>query len=151
MDSPHPPSYLRGGPQPADDIVDLNRNASMENLRELKRYSKMLQFESTCVRLWANGTQDQLMDEQAKVQNWISGVTDEINRLRRIQPAWIQHLQFCREPTASDVNGPSFQLAAANSIIQCRIYNSSEASTGSKEMVRGMRCEECTVPAGQGS
>ena len=93
MDSSHPPSYLRGGPQPADDIVDLNRNASMENLRELQRYSKKVQFEATCVRLWANGIQDQMMDEQEKVQNWISGMTDEINRLRRVQPAWIQHLQ----------------------------------------------------------
>ena len=39
MDSPLVPSYLKGGPQPADDIVDLSRNASMENLRELQRYS----------------------------------------------------------------------------------------------------------------
>ena len=82
-----------GGPQPADDIVDLNRNASMENKRELQRYSEKLQFEATCVSLWANGIQDQIMDEQEKVQNWISSMTDEINRLRRVQPAWIHQLQ----------------------------------------------------------
>ena len=93
MDSPYIPNYVRGGPQPADDIVYLDRNASMENLRELQRYSEKLQFEATCVRLWANGIQDQIMDEQEKVQSWIAGMTDEINRLRRTQPAWIQHLQ----------------------------------------------------------
>ena len=49
MDSPPTPSYLRGGPQPADDIVDLSREASMENLRELQRYAERLQFEATCV------------------------------------------------------------------------------------------------------
>ena len=64
MDSPPIPSYLRGGPQPAEDIVDLSRDASMANLREL--YAERLQFEATCARLWANGIQDQIMDEQEK-------------------------------------------------------------------------------------
>ena len=41
----------------------------------------------------ANGIQDQIVDEQEKVQGWISGMTDELNRLRRIQPAWIHQLQ----------------------------------------------------------
>ena len=86
MDNPYIPSYV-SGPQPADDIVYLSRDASMENLRELQRYSEKLQFEATCVRLWANGIQDQIMDEQEKVQGWISGMTDEINRLRRVQSA----------------------------------------------------------------
>ena len=67
-------------------------NASMENLRELQRYSEKLQFEATCVRLWADGIQDQIMDEQEKVQSWIAGVTDEIN-MRRTPPAWTQRLQ----------------------------------------------------------
>ena len=89
MDSPPIPSYLRGGPQPADDIVDLSREASMENLRELQRYAERLQFEATCVRLWSNGIQDQIMDETEKVQNWISGMIGELNRLRRVQPAWV--------------------------------------------------------------
>ena len=93
MDSSHIPSYGRGCSQPADDIVYLDRNASMENLRQLQKYSEKLQFEATCVRLWANGIQDQIMDEQEKVQNWIAGVTDELIRLRRTQPAWIQQLQ----------------------------------------------------------
>ena len=51
MDSPPIPSYLRGGPQPADDVVDLSREASMDNLREVQRYAERLQFEATCVRL----------------------------------------------------------------------------------------------------
>ena len=97
MDSPPVPSYLKGGPQPTDDIVDLSRNVSMEILRELHRYSEKPQFE-TCIRLWANGIQDQIMDEQEKIQGWISGMIDELNRLRRVQPAWTQHLQSQGNP-----------------------------------------------------
>ena len=58
MDSPYIPSDGRGGSQPADEVVYLDRNASMENLRELHKYSEKLQFEATCCRLWANGTLD---------------------------------------------------------------------------------------------
>ena len=57
MDSPYIPSYGRGGTQPADDISNLERHASMENLRELQKYSEKLQFEATCCRLWADGFQ----------------------------------------------------------------------------------------------
>ena len=37
MDSPYTPSYGRGGSQPADDIVYLDRNASMVNFRSTAR------------------------------------------------------------------------------------------------------------------
>ena len=47
MDSPYIPSYGRGGTQPADDISNLDRHASMENLKELQKYSEKLQFEAT--------------------------------------------------------------------------------------------------------
>ena len=49
MQSPHYPSYGRQGvPQPADSITDLNRStASIENLRELQKYSEKLAYEST--------------------------------------------------------------------------------------------------------
>ena len=77
MDSPYIPSYGRGGSQPADDIVNLDRNVSMENLRELQKYSEKLQFEATCCRLWANGIQDQIMDEQEKVQTPIMDYRDD--------------------------------------------------------------------------
>ena len=63
------------------------------NFRGIAKKLQLNQFEATCVRLWANGIQAQIMDEQEKVQSWISGMTDEINRLRRTQPAWIQQLQ----------------------------------------------------------
>ena len=117
MDSPPIPSFVRGGPQAADDVVYLSRDASMESLQQLQRYSEKLQFEATCVRLWANGIQDQIMDEQEKVQNWISGMTDEINRLRRVQPAWIQHLQSQgnQQPPMSMPPAPSSQPAQASS------------------------------------
>ena len=100
MDSPCFPTYGKGGTQPADDISNLDRNASMESLRELQKYSEKLQFEATCCRLWANGIQDQIMDEQEKVQTWISGMTDELIKLKRIQPAWIHQLQTPSGPAA---------------------------------------------------
>ena len=50
-------------------------------------------FEATCVRLWAHGIQDQIMDETQQIQTWISQMTGELNRLRRVQPAWVQQLQ----------------------------------------------------------
>ena len=130
MDSPYIPSYGRGGSQPVDDIVYLDRNASMENLRELQKYSEKLHFEATCCRLWANGILDQIMDEQEKVQTWNAGMTDELIRLRRIQPAWIQQLQTQGGPiSTSAVHSCTFHPAAADRIIQCCIYYSSEAST----------------------
>ena len=141
MESPNVPSYVRGGPQPADDIVFLCRDASMENLQHLQRYSEKFQFETTCGHLWANEIQYQIMDEHEKVQNWISGMTDELNRLRRIQPAWIQHL-ISREPATSDVDGPSFQLPAGTSIIQCNVYGPNEARTCLKESFHGKRSQE---------
>ena len=48
MDSPIPSKLQQGGTQPADDITLLNHHASMENLRELQKYSEKLQFEATC-------------------------------------------------------------------------------------------------------
>ena len=63
MESPPNPSYLHGCPQPADDIQHLSCEASMENLIELQRYAERLQFEATCLRLWSNGIQDQIMEE----------------------------------------------------------------------------------------
>ena len=117
MDSPPIPSYLRGGPQPADDIVQLSREASMENLRELQRYAERLQFEATCVRLWSNGIQDQIMDETEKVQNWISGMIGELNRLRRVQPAWVHQLQAqaSQQPPSSMAPSPASAPAQASS------------------------------------
>ena len=123
VESPYIPSYGRGGTQPEDDISNLDRHASMENLKELQKYSEKLQFEATCCRLWANGIQDQIMDEQEKVQTWISGMTDELIRLKRIQRAWIHQLQTPSGPAA---HPPSM---AASSMQQHQPASSSAAST----------------------
>ena len=93
MQSPHYPSYGRQGvPQPADSITDLNRStASIENLRELQKYSEKLAYESTCCRLWAQGIQTQIQDEQEKVHKWIEGMTEDLlraKRLQHVQPHW---------------------------------------------------------------
>ena len=100
MESPYYPTYSkRGALQPTDDIGNLEyRHASMENLRELQKYSEKLHFEATCCCLWSEGIQTQIMDEQEKVQSWISGMTEELIRMKRIQPAWVQpmHQQGCQ-------------------------------------------------------
>ena len=73
----------------------------MENLRELQKYSEKL---------------------QEKVQTWISGTTDELIRLRRTQPAWIQQMQ--------SQGGPPPQMSiAAPSIQPQQTASSSAAST----------------------
>ena len=123
MDSPYIPSYGRGGTQPADDIGNLDRHASMENLKELQKYSERLQFEATCCRLWAEGIQNQIMDEQEKVQTWISNMTDELIRLKKIQPAWIHQLQTQGGPPAPPTS------MGASSIQQHQPASSSAAST----------------------
>ena len=77
MEGPNLPSYLRGV---LNQLTTLSISAVMfpwENLQHLQRYSEKFQFEATCVRLWANGIQEQIMDEQEKVQNWSLGMTDE--------------------------------------------------------------------------
>ena len=60
MQSPHFPTYSKLGVQePVADISDLNRStSSIENLRELQKYSEKFSYESTCCRLWAEGIQD---------------------------------------------------------------------------------------------
>ena len=117
MDSPYVPSYGRGGTQRADDITHLARHASMENLRELQKYSEKLQFEATCCCLWSEGIQDQIMDEQERVQSWIAGMTDELIRLKRAQPAWIHQLQNQGGPSAppTSMMAPSSQQQPASS------------------------------------
>ena len=71
MESPYYPTHSKGGAfQPADDIGNLEyRHASMENLRELQKYSEKLHFEATCCRLWSEGIQTQIMDEQERRSN----------------------------------------------------------------------------------
>ena len=89
----------------------------MEKLRELQKYSEKLQFEATCCRLWANGILDQIMDEQEKIQTWIGGMTDELIRLRRVQPAWIQQMQQTNPPPVPQASMavPSSQPQPASS------------------------------------
>ena len=93
MDSPYDPTYSKkGATAPADDITDLQRSTALENLRELQKYSEKFNFEATCCRLWSQGIQTQIMDEQDKVQQWIAGMTDDLLRMKRIQPAWTQQM-----------------------------------------------------------
>ena len=117
MDSPPMPSYLKGGPLSAQDITHLGRELSMKNLREPQRYAGRLQFESTCARLWVNGIQDQIADETEKAQGWISGMIGELNQLRRVQPAWIQHMQVqaSQQPSSSMTQSASAPAQASSS------------------------------------
>ena len=80
MDSPYIPSYARGGPQPADDIVYLTRDASMENLRGLQSHSEKLGWRrhknsviftyTTCTRQ----TEHQSQEWSVKMSLWSSSV-----------------------------------------------------------------------------
>ena len=152
VDSPHIPSYGRGGTQPADDISNLERHASMENLRELQKYSETLQFEATCCRLWAEGIQDQIMDEQEKVQTWISGMTDELVRLKTIQPAWIHQLQTQSGPPAppTSMGTSSIQQHQPASSSAASTITVRQASPDAKESVNGVCTAECSISTRNG-
>ena len=119
MESPCYPTYSKNNAsQPADDIGNLvYRHASMENLRELQKNSEKLQFEATCCRLWSEGIQTQIMDEQEKIQSWISGMTEELMRMKRIQPAWVQQTQQqgCPSVPSTTMMTPSIQPQSASS------------------------------------
>ena len=147
MESPYYPTYSKGGAsQPADDIGNLDhRHASMENLRELQKYSEKLQFEATCCRLWSEGIQTQIMDEQERIQSWISGMTEELIRMKRIQPAWVQQMQNQGCPAA-----PSMPMIAPSS--QPQPASSSSASMVPVKPARNpMLCpKECSISVDDG-
>ena len=113
MESPYYPTYSkRGVIQPAHDTGTLEyRHASMENLRD----SEKLQFEATCCRLWSEGIQTEIMDEQKVVQSWISGMPEELLRMKRIQPVWVQQKQAQGCPPAPCMAAPSMQPQPASS------------------------------------
>ena len=97
MESPYYPTYSKKGTSaPADSMSDLNHStSSIENLKELQKYSEKLAYESTCCRLWADGIQTHIMDEQEKVHAWIAGMTEDFLRMKRSQhahPHWAQQM-----------------------------------------------------------
>ena len=110
MESPYYPTYSKkGASAPADDTHDLQHSTSIENLRQLQKYSKKLTFEATCCRLWSEGIHTQIMDEQEKVQSWIAGMTEDLLRMKRIQPAWAQPIlnQGCQPVQQAPPCAPS--------------------------------------------
>ena len=133
MESPDFPTYSkRGAGQPADDIGSLDKHTSMENLRELQKYSEKLHFEVTCCRLWSEGIQTQIMDEQEKVQSWISGMTEDLLRLTRVQPAWVQQVQHPPPPQPAPCSTSQAASSSSASMVPVKpaplIRNSSMAS-----------------------
>ena len=140
MQSPHYPSYARqGAAQPVESISDLNRNiASIENLRELQKYSEKLAYESTCCRLWAQGIQTQIQDEQEKVHKWIEGMTEDLLRAKRLQhaqPHWVPSMVHPLQP-APPVAQPPHASSSSASMVQVKPapYNRNP-STASASMV----------------
>ena len=124
MQSPHYPSYGRqGAAQPAESISDLNRNiASIENLRELQKYSEKLAYESTCCRLWAQGIQTQIQDEQEKVHKWIEGMTEDLLRAKRTsyaQPHWVPSMANPLQP-APPVAQPQHASSSSAPMVQVK-------------------------------
>ena len=97
MESPYYPTYSKKGTSaPVDAMSDLNRStSSIENLKKLQKYSEKLAYEATCCRLWAEGIQTHVMDEQEKVHAWTASMTEDLLRMKRIQhaqPAWAQQM-----------------------------------------------------------
>ena len=136
MQSPRYPSYGRQGvPQPAESITDLNRStASIENLRELQKYSEKLAYESTCCRLWAEGIQTHIQDEQEKVYKWIDGMTEDLLRAKRAtfaQPHWMPSMTHPLQP-APPVPPPPHASSSSASMVQVKpapyVRNPSTAS-----------------------
>ena len=72
------------------------------------------------------------MDETEKVQNWISGVIGELNRLRRVQPAWFHQLQ-AQAISSLHPLWLHVQLRACTGIIQLSFQCSSESSSSIEE------------------
>ena len=124
MQSPHYPSYGRqGAPQPVESITDLNRStASIENLRELQKYSEKLAYESTCCRLWADGILTHIKDEQEKVYKWIDGMTEKLVRAKRstfAQPHWMPSMTHPLQP-APPVPPPPHASSSSASMVQVK-------------------------------
>ena len=117
MQSPHYPTYsMQRVSEPVADITDLNRStSSIENLRELQKYSEKLSYESTCCRLWAEGIQTQIKDEQERVHKWIEGMTEDLLRAKRqsyAQPHWMPSMANPLQPAPPNV--PSQQASSSS-------------------------------------
>ena len=76
-------------------MISITARLVIENLKELQKYSEKFAYESTCCRLWADGIQTHIMDEQEKVHAWIAGMTKDLLRIKRGQharPPWAQQM-----------------------------------------------------------
>ena len=121
MQSPHFPTYSKQGVQePVADISDLNRStSSIENLRELQKYSEKLSYESTCCRLWAEGIQTQIKDEQERVHKWIEGMTEDLLRSKRqqfAQPHWMSPMMNPLQPAPPNVPSQPASSSSASTV-----------------------------------
>ena len=64
------------------------------------------------------------MEETQKVQTWISRMIGELNRLRRVQPAWVQQWQA----KANQPPQPSIAPSAVPAPVPAQSASSSSAS-----------------------
>ena len=100
--------------------MDLNyATSSIENLRELQKYSEKLSYESTCCRLWADGIQTHIKDEQEMVQKWIAGMTEDILRMRRTQyaqPHWVSPMLNPLQPAPPNAPSQSASSSSASTV-----------------------------------
>ena len=121
MESPHYPHYAKKGIMPpADEIVDLNYStSSIENLKELQKYSEKLSYESTCCRLWADGMQTHIKDEQEKVHKWIAGMTEDLLRMKcqqYAQPHWATQMLNPLQPAPPNVPSQPASSSASSTV-----------------------------------
>ena len=120
MQSPENPSYLNNGPPPANDIRELRREASLENLAALQRYLEKLQFEANTLRMWYDGLQDEIMDEAQKVHLHMMRMIGELQRVTHAQP-WLAQWQAATNPpqppaAPAQVAAPTSKAASATGL-----------------------------------
>ena len=92
----------------------------------------------TCCRLWAQGIQTQIQDEQEKVHKWIEGMTEDLLRAKRLQHVqlhWVPSMVHPLQP-APPVAQPSRASSSSASMVQVKPapYNRNP-STASASMV----------------
>ena len=149
MESPHYPTYSKQGVSaPVEDLLDLNYGtSSIENLRELQKYSEKLSYESTCCRLRAEGIQTHIkVHEHEKVHNWIEGMTEDLLRMKRaVCPASLD------VPNDESIATSPSECSIASSVFQLSIYGAGETSSSAQESFHGSSPSECIFSTFRGN
>ena len=117
MESPHFSTYSKqGAPAPAGDLLDLNYGtSSVENLRELQKYSKKLSMSQHAVVYGQKAFRRTSRMNRRKSRNGIAGMTEDLLRMKRTQyaqPHWVSPMLNPLQPAPPNV--PSQQASSSS-------------------------------------